>query len=335
MRTSKLLLAAVTLAPLSAHAAYDYSWNFASTACVTNCNTITTTTGALNSTKTAYMTNTNGGLLDSGRTSGQDSRAVGSGNPDVNGKGNNQTFNISQQNNGATGSPTVNASGFSTNTTAGTAFDTATLALYTGGGLGVSSINDGNIGVDPHHAFDNLNGIDAGLFKFGQSVSLKSLTIGWPTTNATADISVLAYTGSTPFSGSIVGKTFDTLITSGWQFIGNYKFTTGTSPVSPVLNAANVSSSYWLVGAYSSSFGNANGGNKGSTNAGGTGVLDIANDYFKISGLAANKASTGSTPSATTPEPTSLFLLAIGVLGWNMTRKIKEQSIDSIMAIQA
>ncbi len=68
----------------------------------------------------------------------------------------------------------------------------------------------------------------------------------------------------------------------------------------------------------------------GTTGIGG--AVNNGNDYFKISGLGANKVSTGTTPSASTPEPTSLFLLASGMLGWRMTRKNQGQSVASIPA---
>jgi hypothetical protein len=351
MRTTKLLLAVAMLTPLSGHAAYDYEWTFATTKCLTNCNAVTLSNGVRNSFGIITTTPTNGGLLDNQRSSGQDSFWNTTSSSDGNGKGNNQTFTLDKANNNVTGTPTVDAYGFST-TGASSTFETATLALYSGNGLGVSSstnnngiTTDGVLGSAPAHAFDNVNSTDAGLFKFSQSVNLQSLTIGWvdkgTTTNPKtpdADVSVLAFTGGSTgksFSGTIAGKSFSSLISDGWEFIGNYNLniasllpTTNPSHASTTINTGNVSSSFWLVTAYTSSVAAA----AGKTNSIIGGTLDTTNDYFKISGLGANKVSTGTTPSGSTPEPTSLFLLASGMLGWRMTRKNQGQSVASIPA---
>jgi hypothetical protein len=254
------------LTPLSGHAAYDYEWTFATTKCLTNCNAVTLSNGVRNLTTGVITTpSTNGGLLDNRRSSGQDSFWNTTSSSDGNGKGNNQTFTLDKANNNVTGTPTVDASGFST-TGASSTFETATLALYSGNGLGVSSsINnnsittDGQLGSAPAHAFDNVNSTDAGLFKFSQSVNLKSLNLGWVDTTGTtnpidADISVLAYKGSqaTISSTDIVGKSFTALLNAGWQAIGNYNLSTTLTTVN-LINSTNVSSSYWLISAYSSS----------------------------------------------------------------------------------
>ena len=295
MLNSRYLLLPLVLAPLSVQAAIDYQWTFTNTAtCVTNCNAITIGNGS------------NGGLLDSNQPSGGDSTYV-AGTTDGNGKGNSQTFNQS-----AGLAATVNVSGFSQSTALPNALDTATLALYGGNGLGISKVGaattpafgDGVIGAAPEHAFDNTNGTDVGLFKFSANVNLQSVSIGY--VSGDADFSVLAYkpSGANPAApATLVGQTLANLLTSGWQWVGNYSGVSGTTSV----NTGNVSSSYWLITAASSAFG---------------GTVDGVADYFKISGLGASKVTTGGgNPVGSVPEPASLLLLASGMLGWRLNRK--------------
>ncbi|WP_160167663.1 exosortase-dependent surface protein XDP1 [Methylomonas sp. MK1] len=281
----RYLLLPLALAPLSAQAAVDYQWTFTNTAtCVSNCKPILVNDGS------------NGGYLDNTKPSGGDSQYVAG--VDSNGKGNSQTFN---QSSGL--AATVNVSAFSGSTTLGT----ATLALY-GGGLGASSTVDGNIQDAPEHAFDNNTSTDVGLFKFSTDVNLQNVAIGWSQTDR--DISVLAYkpTGGNPSTpATLVGQTLASLITSGWQWIGNYSISTVNGAGNTNINAGNVSSSYWLITAASSAFG---------------GTVDGNSDYFKISGIGGNKVTSGGGGGVgSVPEPTSLLLLAGGILGWRMNRK--------------
>jgi PEP-CTERM motif-containing protein len=216
-------------------------------------------------------------------------------------------------------------------------FETAKLQLWSGG-LGATGREDN--GNNPTHAFDN-NGsstggsyiedptgdVDAALFAFNQSTTLTSLSIGWDGGND-ADISVMAYTGA---NGSmtdpedITNKSFLDLLDSGWEFIGHYLALNDPSNSTATINDGTntggtaVSSSYWLVSAYTScADGNCNDYNS-----------SFGNDYFKISGLG---GSTGGTTgnSSSVPEPSMLLLLSIGLLGWRMNRK--KDICDSLAA---
>lgn len=217
-------------------------------------------------------------------------------------------------------------------------FQNATLGSWSGG-IGVQSAEDGSFGSVPHHAFDNDGGynnsandegpggdVDAAVFAFAQSVNLSSLSIGWDggTPGYDADISVLAYTGAGNPLSSILGKTYAELLSSGWTLIGNYSELDHPSNPTVSINPNNISSSYWLVSAYTSCA-NANASNGYTCVADSNGSLDFGDDFFKISGLTGTVG--GTTPPSSVPEPSSLLLLSMGLLGWNLSRNKKASSL--------
>lgn len=168
------------------------------------------------------------------------------------------------------------------------------IARWSGSGIGVENANS------PQHALDNSNGdYDALLFSFDKIVDVSGLGIGWY--NNDADVSVLAYTGATPFPGNLngFGSNWAALLGSGWSLVGNYNRNgTGTFGI----NTTAVQSQYWLAGAYNSAFGTGNG-------------LTKKDDFFKL------KSITFEAVRVQVPESSTLWLLAIGLLGLAVTRR--------------
>lgn len=255
----------------------------------------------------------------------------------------------------------------------GATFQTTGVSFgYYSGGLGVGSPSDYISGSlkTPDHAFDNNgaagntnlydcmggggssgspdcspNGaVDAAVFKFDTNTTLTGVNIGYK--SGDADISVLAYTGTNAATeaNDLTNKTFAWLLSHSWTFVGNYADLAAgtTSAYTKAINglkagapasAAPVSSSYWLISAYTSSAGNTV-GNNGNGNGNTTG-LDFGNDYFKIHSLTGTPGNPGVQQSGSAPEPTSLLLLVSGMLGWRMSRRNVEETSNSMAAIQA
>lgn len=293
-KSYNLIVVALLAAPMSAQALVeDYSWKFTSAFC------------------------------DNGSCSGTSSNTAG----------NSQTFDSNK----STDISEVTVKAFSTTNDRNQAnnsidwFENATLKMYTGG-LGTYGAEDSGSTTNGDHAFDNdgnttdegaAGDVDAALFSFNQSTTLNSLSIGWKGTDA--DVSILAYSptgtnGTMATPDNVVGKSLADLLTNGWVFIGHY-LNLSTSG-STTINSAGVSSSFWLVSAYSSCA-------QGSTYCNSSDTK-FGDDYFKISGLG-GAAGTNDTPSV--PEPSIIFLMFGGLMGWMFTSKNRQltQNASSIV----
>jgi len=189
--------------------------------------------------------------------------------------------------------------------------ETAYLNVYTGG-LGVKNqdfttdttygdLNEGLTSPSPaEHSTDNNQRYDSVLFSFNKAIDLNSVTIGWK--DVDSDISLLAYTGTGSCVGTatctsnLSGKTYAELVNFGWSFIGHY--TDLATNVAKAVNAGNVTSSYWLIGALNPLV--------SAT------TITKGNDYVKILALA---GQTTSVPPDQIPEPGTLLLMGAGLFG--------------------
>ena len=202
---------------------------------------------------------------------------------------------------------TVTASAWANTVGSGnTALENAYLGLYSGG-LGVTnrdrSNGDTGEGIDPEHAMDNEIRYDSIVFSFSQVIDLAQVQLGWYSTDS--DITILRYAGSGNPITSPTGindgtTTYPGLISEGWELIGHYSDLT-TSVVD--VNAANKTSSYWMIMAYNPSVGSDQGWTKG-------------NDYVKLLSLWGDKP-----PSNGTPEPGSMALFATIVAAVALMRR--------------
>ncbi len=149
----------------------------------------------------------------------------------------------------------------------------------------------------PDHAVNNTGGdLDMLLLSFTGMMKLTGLTNAWNQNGYyDSDISILAFTGSSFNNSSLLGKSWDSLLSSGWSVAGNaYNL---AEDVSKAVNSTGIYSQYWLVGAYNSAF--------ASTKN------DTKDDYFKLGAVTAETKSSSSSSKSNASSVKSSSSVAV------------------------
>ncbi|MDH0868114.1 exosortase-dependent surface protein XDP1 [Mitsuaria sp. GD03876] len=219
-------------------------------------------------------------------------------------------------------SAAINTSGGAYSSTG--AFAQSTLAYYSGNGFGVTAPSGDS--QSPNHALDNYGYQDLILLKFDSAVNLTQVQLGW--WQYDSDITVLAYTGSTAgvnVASTITGKTAANLKSAnGWSLVNSYA-DVGASATDSVNLNTSVSSSWWIITAYNSQLGGSPTGADGSTSGltRGTGTNFAGYDFIKLFSVT-GKTGGGGSNNGNVPEPASLALASIALLGVLGVRRRKQ-----------
>lgn len=230
----------------------------------------------------------------------------GEGSFDYTGYGNTLTINKADNSLKVTGwSDTAYANG-STGGVGDDYLQTTKLERWSGG------LGSTNQHPNDSHTIDNFSGgddTDMVLLSFEKAVSLTEVNIGY--TTGVADVTVVGYTGSgTPDPSDMAGKTWSQVqgSPSVWQTVSELL---SVSVGAYAVNAAGITSKYWLIGACNSVFNSAT-------------CIDGKCDHgggFKLATV------TGTTPNGggggEVPAPASVLLILAGLLAMQRSSKKK------------
>ncbi len=169
-------------------------------------------------------------------------------------------------------------------------------------GYGSDGSGYGNSGGD-NHAIDNGGTYEFVMFDFAEKqFSLDAFNIGWH--GGDSDVTVMAYQGGTTGSqpaADIGGVNLSGLSANGWSVISHHA-NPGTGQETVNSNLDTVYSSYWIIGAYMSAVGT--GASTGDS------ITDSNWDGIKLAGISGSVRP----PSNEVPEPSTLILLALGLV---------------------
>jgi hypothetical protein len=187
---------------------------------------------------------------------------------------------------------------------------------------GFGMINQDETGAGGQHAFDNKGSVvrsnrygyvsqldssytdyDMALVSFDTSVELKEVGFSWVNDDQT-DFTVLAYTGSSTTAPTLAGNTWAG-ISSDWALVGSYR---AASAGYYDINDGDISSEYWLIGAFNDIL------DTGYTND------DDDTDAFKLEGLKGKTSTPSPKPPQEVPEPAALGLMLLGMFGLYVRR---------------
>lgn len=213
---------------------------------------------------------------------------------------------------------TVDVNAFAAAT--GSTFQAAKIEDWNGG-FGVSY--GGESTSSPEHAMDNNGRLEMLMFSFDESFALGNVMIGWPDSTYDTDISILAWRGAGDPTAAITSSTENNLLATGWDLVGNYENLNDYE--SKAVNAGNISSSYWIISAYSK-YGDAS-----------QPGWDGAKDYMKLYSIAGKFSCVNSNPNdkecnpGTPPpgnqvsEPGSIALASLALVGVIGVRRRRQQ----------
>lgn len=142
------------------------------------------------------------------------------------------------------------------------------------------------------HTVDNGSDVDAMFFSFSESVALTGIDLGW--FGSDSDISIAAFSTLPTLNGNTWSDvTAQSVYSASFSNIGTGPFTL----VNEISNVV-VEAQYWLIGAYSSIFGDLGANSDNNT------------DAFKIASITTTATSPAPKPPTEVAEPSSIAVFA-------------------------